>query len=103
MGHVEESAGRISLHSHILGLREPGEGPQCTRSRDLCFVLFVCSQISDATDGVALHLDILGHHLADQRRQSTKLDNGDLVVGCARSDNGIQLDCYRHTVYSQVA
>lgn len=40
----------------------------------------MCSQIRDASDGVALHLDIGRVHLLDQGRQSTESDYGDFVL-----------------------
>ena len=40
-------------------------------------------EVRDAPDGVALHLDVGREHLANERFQSTKLDDRDLVLGCA--------------------
>lgn len=64
----------------------------------------MCGEVGDAPDGVALHLDVRGEHLADERLQSTELDDRDLVLRCAvalapRSSNRTS----GRTVDSQVA
>lgn len=45
----------------------------------------MCGEIGDASDGVALDLDVGRQHLADERLQSTKLYNQQLVLRCDQS------------------
>lgn len=82
MCHVQKGACRIPLHSHVSGLGQACEGAQRTRSRNFCLVVFVRSKIGDATDSIALDLHIGREHLADERGQSTELNNQDLILGC---------------------
>jgi hypothetical protein len=42
----------------------------------------VGGQVGDASDGIALDLDIGRVHLLDEGSQATEGDNGDLVLGC---------------------
>lgn len=85
MRHVEQGARRISLHAHVLGLCKACEGLQGARASNLCLVVFVCGQVGDASDGVALDLDVGRVHLLDQGRQAAESDNGDLVLSCEQS------------------
>ena len=39
-------------------------------------------KIRNASDRIALHFDVRGHHLADEGLESTKLHDEDLVLGC---------------------
>lgn len=45
----------------------------------------MCGEIGDASDGVALDLDVRRQHLADEGLQSTKLHNQQLVLRCDQS------------------
>jgi hypothetical protein len=45
----------------------------------------MCGEIGDASDGVALDLDVRRQHLADEGLQSTKLYNQQLVLRCDQS------------------
>jgi hypothetical protein len=42
----------------------------------------VGGQVGDASDGIALDLDVGRVHLLDEGSQATEGDNGDLVLGC---------------------
>lgn len=81
MSHVEESASRIPLHTHVLGSGESGERPESSRASYLCLVFFVGSEVSDTSNGVALHLDVGRHHLPDQRSKASQHDYRHLVLG----------------------
>jgi hypothetical protein len=39
-------------------------------------------KIRNASDRIALHFDVRGHHLADEGLESAKLHDEDLVLGC---------------------
>jgi hypothetical protein len=90
MRHVEQSTRRISLYPHISRLGEASKRSESAGTGNLGLVLFVRCKIGDASDSVALHLNIRRQHLSNERSQSTKLDNKDLVIGCSTSSQ--QLD-----------
>jgi hypothetical protein len=81
MRHVEQCAGCVALHTHVFRFGEPGQRLQGTRSRYLGLVVLVRCEIRNASDGVALHLDVGRVHLLDQGRQPPQRDDGDLVLG----------------------
>ena len=74
MCHVEQGTSCIALNSHVLGAGESREGHESTRFGDfrlvvVCIVIeqafkirslghTMCSEISDATNCIALNLDI---------------------------------------------
>ena len=80
MRHVEQSSRGISLNTHVSGLGQPCKWAKSTRSRNLGFVLFVCSEVRYAPDSIALDFDICRQHLADQGWEPSELHNKDLVV-----------------------
>ena len=82
MCHIEQCARRISLYAHIFRLGQSRKGLQCAGASYFRLVVFVCREIGDAPNGVALYLDIRRVHLLDQWRQPSQCDNGDLVLGC---------------------
>ncbi len=86
MGHVQQSPSSISLHPHILGLCQSCKRSQCSRPCDLCFIVLVGCQVGDATNRIALNLDVWRHHLADKRSEASKEYNSDLILGYTRSD-----------------
>jgi len=81
MCHVEESAGGIALDPHVARLSQPSQRAQGTGPRDLCLVVLVRCQVGDTADSIALDLDIVGHHLSDQRLESAKMHYQYLIVG----------------------
>lgn len=58
MCHVEESTGSVPLHTHISGFGKPRQRAQGTRPCNLGLVFFMCSQVGDASYGIALDLNI---------------------------------------------
>lgn len=61
-------------------------------------------EVGDASDGVALHLDVGRVHLLDQRRQAAERDNGHLVLGCGGSVGRVRrLGACGRTVDGEVA
>jgi hypothetical protein len=50
----------------------------------------MCRQVRDAANGITLHLDIGGHHLSYQWRETAQVHNQDFVLRCSSSDI-----CYR--------
>jgi hypothetical protein len=81
MRHVEKSTSGISLHSHILGFRQPRQRAQSARPCNLRLVVLVRGQVGDTADSIALDLDVWRHHLFDQGLQPAELDDQDLVLG----------------------
>ncbi len=81
MCHVEQSTGRVALHTHVLGSSKTGERHQGARLCNLGLVVVVRGKVGDAADGVALHFDVGAEHLADQGFQTTELDDEQLVLG----------------------
>ena len=55
----------------------------------------VSGEISDASDGIALHFDVGAEHLADERFQSTELDNEQLILRYIRIINLKDVKPYR--------
>lgn len=47
-------------------------------------------EVGDATDGVALHLDVRREHLTDQGLETAELDDGELVLGCCERLESIE-------------
>lgn len=80
MGHIQQCTCGITLNAHVLGFGKPNQGPQSTGASDFSFVLFMSSQVGNASDRIALNLNILGHHLADKRSQPSQGNNQDLVI-----------------------
>ena len=81
MCHVQQRTGCVALNAHVLRLGQSGQRPQGSRPCDLCFILFMGRQVGDAPNRIALHFDVWGHHLADQRGQSSKQHDGNLILG----------------------
>lgn len=63
--HVQESTGSIPLNAHVSRLSQPRQGPKGTRSRNLCLILLVSSEVRYAAHCVALDFDIRRAHLAN--------------------------------------
>jgi hypothetical protein len=70
MCHVQESAGCIPLHSHVFRLCQPRQWSQSARLGNLCLVIFMCSEICYAADGVALNFDVWRVHLPYKRYEA---------------------------------
>jgi hypothetical protein len=92
MCHVQESAGSISLHSHILRFCQPRQWSKSARFSNLRLVLFVCSEICYAADGVALYFDVGRVHLPYQRNEAAQVYYLDLVLGCLSVSTGDKCD-----------
>lgn len=81
MRHVEQSSSRIPLDTHILGPSKSSERAQSSRPSNLRLVFLMGSQIGDAAYGIALHLDVGGHHLPDKRSQASEKNYRHFVFG----------------------
>ena len=82
MCHVKKRASRVPLHAHVLRSSEASEGYESARLGNLSLILVVRSQICDATDGIALYLDIRGQHLTNEWFKAAKSDDEKFVIGC---------------------
>lgn len=80
MCHVEQSAGSISLHSHILRLGQSCQWAQSPGSRNLCLVVLVSSQICDTSNSITLNFDVRRHHLSYKWSQTAEEDDSDFVL-----------------------
>ncbi|KAH3667333.1 hypothetical protein OGAPHI_002982 [Ogataea philodendri] len=74
MGHVQQGAGGISLHSKIWRLCKFGEWDKGAGCGDFGFVFVLCGQVGDASHCVALDFDVGAHHLSNKGHQPTHLD-----------------------------
>jgi hypothetical protein len=105
VGHVEQCTGSVPLNAHVFRLGEAGEGVKGAGASNTALVL-VCSveksecrvqkgggeedartvgsQVGDASDGVALNLNVGRKHLTDKGLEAAELDDGELVLGCLR-------------------
>lgn len=81
--HVEQSYSCVSSHQQVSGFGQPRQWADCTRSGDFIHDLLLCSQICDASGGVALKFKIWRQHQSDQRIKATALDNEEFVTDCA--------------------
>lgn len=88
MRHIEESTCGVPLHPHVLRLCQPRKRSKSPGPSDLRLVVFVCCQIRDASNGIALDLDVGGEHLPSERCQSSKLHDEDFVLGYAGNQLG---------------
>lgn len=79
MCHIQESAGGISLDPHVPRLGEAGQRAKSAGTSNLGLVVFVCGEVGDATDGIALDFDIGREHLALERAKAAQLDDQNLV------------------------
>lgn len=80
MCHVQESSCGISLHAHVPGLCQTREWAECAGFRDLRLVFFMRSEVRDAPDSITLDLNIGRQHLSDERRETSQLNDEDLVL-----------------------
>jgi hypothetical protein len=86
MRHVQQSSCSISLYPHVFGFCQTSKRAQSSGSCYLRLIVLVCCQVRDATNRIALHLDVRRHHLANERCKSTEEYNGDLVFRCKQSE-----------------
>lgn len=82
MRHVQESSGSISLHAHVPGLCQTREWAEGARFRYLRLIFFMRSEVCNASDGITLNLNIGRQHLTDERRETSQLNDKNLVLRC---------------------
>lgn len=80
MCHVQESPCSISLHPHVPGLGQTCEWTKCAGFCNLSLVFFMGSEVCDASDSITLDFNIGRQHLTDERRQTSQLNDEDLVL-----------------------
>lgn len=56
--HVQKSTSGIPLNAHVSRLGQPRKGTKSARSRNLCLILLVSSEVRYAAHCVALDFDI---------------------------------------------
>lgn len=97
MSHIEQSTRRVSLNPHILAFGQSSKRDQRARFSNLrlvfiyllalvsFFQLTMRCKIRDASNSIALNLNIGRKHLTNQGFQSAERDNEEFVFSCTVS------------------
>lgn len=80
MRHVQESSCRVSLHAHIPGLCQTRKWAEGARFCYLRLIFFMRSEVCDAPYSITLNLNVGRQHLTDERRETSQLNDEDLVL-----------------------